>query len=150
MVMEKGHIQQGQFHDLGKKLIGKIHSQIGMDSSGRRKSWSQVLELTKCQCPMWTLVKQDEGKQMLTNCQHYSNTKADQVSARCHRGKRGGRAGEKGGVNHQRPQAAPSTHVHRCPSHSLIPKWPHIDRIKVFIKPDMPIQGVLCYIPLPG
>ena len=52
--MEKSHIQQGQFHDLAEKLIGKIHSKIGMGSSGKRKSWSQVLELTKCQCPMWT------------------------------------------------------------------------------------------------
>ena len=25
-----------------------------MDSSGKWKCWSQVLEVTKCQCPMWT------------------------------------------------------------------------------------------------
>ena len=39
-----------------------------------------------------------------------------------------GRAGENGGVNHLRPQAALRAHVHRCPSHPLIPKWPHIDK----------------------
>ena len=66
------------------------------------------------------------GQRKLNKCQQFATVV-----------KGGGRAGEKGGANHQRPQAAQSAHVHRCPSHSLIPKWPHIDKIQVVNKPNM-------------
>ena len=51
---EKSHIQQAQFHDLAEKLIGEIHSKIGMSHVDASSNMTRE-------------------KQMLTNCQHYSN-----------------------------------------------------------------------------